>query len=158
MYNNPCYKMGPSTTIVCASFLQVFARTELFRIIQIVIFAGFLFKTKKKLVFMIKIIDFICNRLTLKINYWSTRPTQSHGRKDNCFRTCCPSVRPSPIFKSRKTKQQKTMFVTGRTMSLAMWIIDNTCLVYIYISSLVVWLRFSNFFFCCFSWLEKTLW
>ena len=36
------------------------------------------------------------------------RPTVTAGR-DNCFRTCCPSVRPgSPLFKSRKTKQQKT--------------------------------------------------
>ena len=39
-------------------------------------------------------------------------------------------VRQSPIFKSRKTKQQKTMFVTGVTMGLAEWIIDDTCLEY----------------------------
>ena len=32
-------------------------------------------------------------------------------------------VHPSPLFKSRKTKQQKTMFVTGVTMGLAEWII-----------------------------------
>ena len=44
--------------------------------------------------------------------------------KDNCFRTCCPSVH---LFKSRKTKQQKTMFATGGTVSLAEWIIDDTC-------------------------------
>ena len=41
-----------------------------------------------------------------------------------------PSDRPSPLFKSRKTKQQKTMFATGVTMGLAEWIIDDTCLVY----------------------------
>ena len=38
-------------------------------------------------------------------------------------------VRPSPLFKSRKTKQQKTIFATGVTMGLAEWIIDDTCLV-----------------------------
>ena len=38
-------------------------------------------------------------------------------------------VRPSPLFKSRKTKQQKTMFATGVTMGLAEWIIDDTCLL-----------------------------
>ena len=47
---------------------------------------------------------------------------------DNCFR---PSVRPSPLFKCRKTKQQKTMFATGVTMGLAEWIIDDTCLVFV---------------------------
>ena len=39
------------------------------------------------------------------------------------------SVRPSPLFKSSKTKQQKTMFATAVTMGLAEWIIDDTCLV-----------------------------
>ena len=39
------------------------------------------------------------------------------------------SVRPSPLFKSRKTKQQKTTFATGVTMGLAEWIIDDNCLV-----------------------------
>ena len=38
------------------------------------------------------------------------------------------SVRPSALFKSRKTKQQKTMFATGVTMGLAEWIIDDTCI------------------------------
>ena len=38
-------------------------------------------------------------------------------------------VRPSPLFKSRKTKQQKTMFATGVTMGLAEWIINDTCLL-----------------------------
>ena len=37
-------------------------------------------------------------------------------------------VRKSPLFKSRKTKQQKTM-ATGVTMGLAEWIIDDTCLL-----------------------------
>ena len=40
-----------------------------------------------------------------------------------------PSVRPSPLFKSRKTKQQKTMLATVVTMGFAEWIIDDTCLV-----------------------------
>ena len=38
-------------------------------------------------------------------------------------------IRPSPLFKPRKTKQQKTMFATDLTMGLAEWIIDDTCLV-----------------------------
>ena len=38
-------------------------------------------------------------------------------------------VRPSPLFKSRKTKQQKTMFATGVTIDLAEWIINDTCIV-----------------------------
>ena len=40
-----------------------------------------------------------------------------------------PSVR-TPLFKSSKTKQQKTMFAIGETVGLAEWIIDDTCLVY----------------------------
>ena len=60
------------------------------------------------------------------------RPTVM-ASKDHCFRTCCPYVRPSPLFKSRKTKQQKTMFATGVTMGLAEWIIDDTCLVFSFI-------------------------
>ena len=36
-------------------------------------------------------------------------------------------VRPSSLFKSRKTKQQKTMFATGVTVGLTEWIIDDTC-------------------------------
>ena len=51
------------------------------------------------------------------------------GGRDHFFRTCCPSVCPSPLFKSSKTKQQKTMFATGVTMGLAEWIIDDSCLV-----------------------------
>ena len=35
-----------------------------------------------------------------------------------------------PIFQTRKTKQQKTIFAFGVTMSLAEWIIDGTCLVF----------------------------
>ena len=42
---------------------------------------------------------------------------------------CARVFRPSALFKSRKTKQQKTMFATGVTMGLAEWIIDDTCLV-----------------------------
>ena len=53
------------------------------------------------------------------------------AERDHCFRTCCPSVRLSPLFKSRETKQQKTLFATGVTMGLAEWIIDDTCLVQI---------------------------
>ena len=46
-------------------------------------------------------------------------------------------VRPSPLFKSSKTKQQKTMVTTGVTVSLAKWIIDDTCLVlYIFIKNI----------------------
>ena len=40
-----------------------------------------------------------------------------------------PSVRPSPLFKSSTTKQQKIMVATGETVGLAEWIIDDTCLV-----------------------------
>ena len=60
------------------------------------------------------------------------QPTAKAGR-DHCFRTCFPYVRtygpPSQLFKSSKTKQQKTMFATGVTVGLAEWIIDDTCLV-----------------------------
>ena len=48
---------------------------------------------------------------------------------DHYFCTCFPSVCPSPLFKSSKTKQQKTMFATGVTVGLTEWIIDDTCLV-----------------------------
>ena len=39
------------------------------------------------------------------------------------------SVRPSPLFKCSKTKQQTTMVATGETVGLAEWIIDDTCFV-----------------------------
>ena len=50
----------------------------------------------------------------------------------HCFHTCSPTcVRPH-FSKSSKTKQiqVKTMFTTGKTVGLAEWIIDDTCLVY----------------------------
>ena len=56
------------------------------------------------------------------------RPTIPAG-SDHCFATCCPYVRPSPLYKSSKTKRQKTMFATGETVGLAEWIIDDTCVV-----------------------------
>ena len=56
------------------------------------------------------------------------QPEITAGR-DHCFRTCCPSIRPSPLFKSSKSKQKKTMVATGVSVSLAEWIIDDTCLV-----------------------------
>ena len=57
------------------------------------------------------------------------QPTATAGR-DNCFHTCCPSVRPSSLFQSSKTKQQqKKMFATGVTVG-SEWIIDDICLVY----------------------------
>ena len=37
----------------------------------------------------------------------STSPKSRAAGRDNCFHTCCPSVLPSPLFKSKKTKQQK---------------------------------------------------
>ena len=59
------------------------------------------------------------------------QPKVTAGR-DHCFLICCPYVRtsvdPSPLFRSRKTKQQKTMFATDVTLGLAEWIIDDTCL------------------------------
>ena len=44
--------------------------------------------------------------------------------------TCCPYFFCTfVLFKSSKTKQQKTMVATDETMGLAEWIIDDTCLV-----------------------------
>ena len=60
------------------------------------------------------------------------RPTVPAG-SDHCFHTCCPSVRTSvPTFQNlakQKKYQVKTMFTTGKTIDLAEWIIDDTCLV-----------------------------
>ena len=39
------------------------------------------------------------------------------------------SLRPSPLFKSIKTKHKKTLFATGVTMHLVEWIIDDTYLI-----------------------------
>ena len=58
------------------------------------------------------------------------RPTITAGR-DNCFRTWCLSVCPSPLFKIKQNKfQAKTMFTTGETVGLAEWIIDDPCLLF----------------------------
>ena len=56
------------------------------------------------------------------------QPTVTVGR-DHCFRTCCPSVRLSPLFKSRKTKQRKQCSLL-RDYGFAEWIIDDTCFVF----------------------------
>ena len=57
------------------------------------------------------------------------QPTVTAGG-DHCFRTCCLSVHPY-FSKSSKTNkfQTKTMFTTNKTVGLAEWIIDYTCLV-----------------------------
>ena len=55
------------------------------------------------------------------------QPKVSAG-SDNCFCSCRPSVRPSPLFKQNKF-QAKTMFATAETEGLAQWIIDDICLV-----------------------------
>ena len=62
--------------------------------------------------------------------YWSTRPTHSHGRQESLF-SYMLSIHPS-LPKCSKAKQQKTMFSTGMTMGLAEWIIDDTCLVFLF--------------------------
>ena len=54
--------------------------------------------------------------------------------RDHCFRTCCPYVRTSPLFKSRKRKQQKAMLASGVTMGLTGWIIDDACLELMHLS------------------------
>ena len=59
----------------------------------------------------------------------------------------CSSVRPSPLFKSRKTKLQKTMFSTGVTMGLAEWIIADTCLVFVIFSLDILYKNAHSFCF-----------
>ena len=78
----------------------------------------------------------IINELLLR--FWTVdplgQPTVTGGR-DNCFYTCCPSVRPSvfvPSFQNlaKPYKYQiKTMFSTGEAVGLAEWITDDSCLV-----------------------------
>ena len=38
-------------------------------------------------------------------------------------------VRSSPLFKTKRISSEETMFATGKTIGLAEWIIDDTCLV-----------------------------
>ena len=54
------------------------------------------------------------------------RPTITAG-SDQCFRTCCPSVRPH-FSKSSKAKQISCENI-GDIVALAEWIIIDTCLV-----------------------------
>ena len=58
------------------------------------------------------------------------QPTVTADR-DHCFRTRRPFVRPSVRTFQNLAKQNrvKTMFATGETVSLAEWIIDDTCLI-----------------------------
>ena len=53
--------------------------------------------------------------------------------RDRCFCTYRPSVRPSLLSKSRKTKQKenkkKTMLANGETVGLAEWIIDDIFII-----------------------------
>ena len=54
----------------------------------------------------------IFNSLLEKLQIDPLGQPKVRAGRDNCFRIRL-SVRPSPLFKSRKTKQQKTMFATG---------------------------------------------
>ena len=55
------------------------------------------------------------------------QPTVTAGR-DHCFCTCRTYVRPT--FQNIAIQNKaNTMFATGETVSLAEWIIDDTCLV-----------------------------
>ena len=71
----------------------------------------------------------------------SNRPIDPLGQprvtagSDHCFHTCCPSICPyvRPHFSKllkQNNFQEKTMFTTGKTVGLAEWIIDYTCLVH----------------------------
>ena len=58
------------------------------------------------------------------------QPKVTAGR-DHCFRTCCPYVRTSPLFKSRKTKQQRTMarlwaWPSGSLMTPILFFLERT--------------------------------
>ena len=56
------------------------------------------------------------------------RPTVTAG-SDHYFRTCCLSVRPSPLFKNHAKQnnfEARIVIATGGTVSLAEWIIDGT--------------------------------
>ena len=50
------------------------------------------------------------------------QPKLKAGR-NNCYRTCCPSV---PTFQNKTNFKRKQMFATGKTVGLAEWIIDDT--------------------------------
>ena len=56
---------------------------------------------------------------------------------DHCFHTCCPyvhtSVRTFQNLAKQNMLQLKTMFTTGEILSLAEWIIDDYCLIFIFI-------------------------
>ena len=56
-------------------------------------------------------------------HYWSTRPPTVTAYRDHGFHTRCPSVRPSPLFKTHQF---------SRAVDLAEWIIDDTCLVFLF--------------------------
>ena len=60
-----------------------------------------------------------------------TRPTTVTAGSDHYFRTCYPSVRPS--VRSSVRPHFSKVISTGRTVEMAEWIIDDTCLVTLYI-------------------------
>ena len=66
------------------------------------------------------------------------RPTVTAG-SDLYFRTCCLSVRPSPLFKISQKSKTKTLsseivIATGGTVGLAEWIIDGTHILFLFYS------------------------
>ena len=66
------------------------------------------------------------------------RPAVTAGSAIIVFaRVVCPSVR-SHFSKISKTKkyQEKTIFTTGETEGLAEWIIDDPCLVFVFVFTL----------------------
>ena len=68
----------------------------------------------------------VCGKLIYHTySNWSTRPTHSHGRQGSLFCTCRPY-----FSKSSKTKQsENNVCYWFKTVGLAEWIIDDTCLV-----------------------------
>ena len=74
--------------------------------------------------------------------HWSTRLIDSHGRRDNCFRTCRPFVRPSQLLKiyQNKTKWEQCSLLarlwvwpSGSLMTLVLFFLYACKYLYAYI-------------------------
>ena len=86
-----------------------------------------------------KYLPAICHQHVIKSGihffYPLGQPKVTAGR-DNCFHTCCQSV---PTFQIQKNKTTENNVFYWRDYGLAVWIIDDTCLVFLYFYISIRW-------------------
>ena len=124
---------------LCSNVYDVFTLTHI-----TLLRTGHTLKCPKKLV-LNKLVQIFCSQVVKRVETFFTKKIAVCFEINVLIHLANPKswpvgiivfehvVRPSTLFKSSKTKQQKTMFATGVTVGLAEWIIDDNCLVFFFL-------------------------